>query len=582
MKQNTGNIIEILLKNRGIETPQQREEFFNPKDPKNLKPEDVGIEPKNVKKALARIKKAIEKKEKIIIYGDYDVDGICATAILWETLKSIGADVMPYIPSRFTEGYGLNIESVKALVKDDPKIKLLITVDNGIVAGEKVELAKELGLDVIITDHHLPGKTLPKAHTILHTTKISGAAVAWFLARALLLSFQPPTSNVQPLSDHLGLAALGTVTDVLPLVGFNRAIVVYGLKELKGTKRHGIVAICEEAGIKQEELDAFHIGFVMGPRLNAAGRLEHAMNSLRTLCTKDPSRAAGLAAKLGQTNRERQDKTQSTISHVDRAFSPSWVEGNLPKVLLAHHESYDEGIVGIVAGRLVEKYNRPALVVSEGQEISKGSARSVMGINIIDIIKKAGGDLLIAAGGHPMAAGFSLKTKNLEEFKNLLQAVASEDIEDKQLIKNTRIDSSLDLGEVTNELHEEILHFQPFGYGNPEPTFESVTTIKSYRTVGKDNAHLKLVLKGGDLLWDAIGFRLGPIADELKNNQEIRIVYSVEEDTWPARNASLPASQVQRGSQDALPASPSMRAGSVAGGNGKKKLQLKLKNINFS
>ena len=568
-QKNLDQILETLLKNRGLIYAKDIEEFFKPPHPTTLEEKEWSINKLQLKKALKRVKEALEKKEKIIVYGDYDVDGICASAILWETLKSLGADVLPYIPSRFSEGYGLNIDSIKTLIKDDPSIKLIITVDNGIVANEKVEEAVELGLDIIITDHHIPGAVLPNAYAIIHTTKVCGAAVAWFFSQALLSTFQPhrqsaSTSDLsaspvgrQPPSDHLGLAALGTVTDVLPLIGLNRSIVVHGLKELQKTSRYGVVAVCEESGVKQEEIDTFHIGFVIGPRLNASGRLEHAMDSLRTICTQNPIRARDLASKLGQTNKVRQDKTQETLDHVNDFFGPTWAEGSLPKVLLAHHESYDEGIVGIVAGRLVEKYGRPAVVMSQGIEISKGSARSLMGVNIIEVIKEAGGGLLVTAGGHPMAAGFSLKTKDLDLFAAKLQEAAERSVKTETLVKNVRVDCELELDDITQDLYNKILLFRPFGYGNPEPTFKSQTKIESSRTVGKDNSHLKLVLSGGSMLWDAIGFRMGELDKNLKKNKEISIVYSVEEDTWPARNASA----------------------SVAGGNGKKKLQLKLKNI---
>ena len=531
-QKNLDQILKTLLKNRGLTYAKDIEEFFKPPHPTTLEEKEWGINKLQLKKALKRVKEALEKKEKIIVYGDYDVDGICASAILWETLKSLGADVLPYIPSRFSEGYGLNIDSIKTLIKDDPSIKLIITVDNGIVANEKVEEAVELGLDIIITDHHIPGAVLPNAYAIIHTTKVCGAAVAWFFSQCLLSVLQPTTDNPPPVFDHLGLAALGTVTDVLPLIGLNRSIVVHGLKELQKTSRYGVVAVCEESGVKQEEIDTFHIGFVIGPRLNASGRLEHAMDSLRTICTQNPIRARDLAAKLGQTNKVRQDKTQETLDHVNDFFGPTWAEGSLPKVLLAHHESYDEGIVGIVAGRLVEKYGRPAVVMSQGIEISKGSARSLMGVNIIEVIKEAGRELLVTAGGHPMAAGFSLKTKDLDLFAAKLQETAERSVKTETLIKNVRVDCELELEDITRDLYNQILLFRPFGYGNPEPTFKSQAKVESSRTVGKGNFHLKLILSGGSMLWDAIGFRMGELDKNLKKNQEISIVYSVEEDTW--------------------------------------------------
>ena len=525
-------IIKILLKNRGINTRKEQDEFFSPTAPYELSPEIVGIDGKQLAKGTKRIVKAIENKEKIVVYGDYDVDGISATAILWETLDFLGANAKPYIPDRFSEGYGLNEESIKKLKEEDPELSLIITVDHGIVATGKVDFAKELGIDVVISDHHLEGATRPKAHAIIHTTKVSGSAVSWFLSREVLKTYKGETKGSLP-KDHLGLAALGTVTDVLPLVEFNRAIVTHGLYELRKSTRAGLLAIYEEAAVDQKQLDTFHIGFVIGPRLNAAGRVEHAMDALRLICTRDSKRGKELARKLAGTNKIRQEKTEASLSHVNEFFGPSWEEGSLPKLLFAHHESYDEGIVGIVAGRLVEKYHRPAIVLSIGEEISKASARSVQGINIIELIKKAGGDLLLGAGGHPMAAGFSIKTKDLDALAAKLNEIALTNIDDKLLVKNVRVDCEVDFNQINSEFYMELRKFHPFGYGNPEPTFETKeVTIEDAKLVGKGSEHLKLTLSKEGLPFEAIAFRMGELYPKLKPNKPISIVYSIEQDEW--------------------------------------------------
>src|SRR3989344_6910508 len=242
-------IIKTLLKNLGIKTKKEIEDFFNPPLPYTLSAKAVGIDQKQLTRGTKRICDAIKNKEKIIVYGDYDVDGISATAILWETLDFLGANAKPYIPDRFTEGYGLNVESIKKLKEEDPELSLIITVDHGIVATGKVDFAKELGIDVVISDHHLPGKTKPNAYAIIHTTQISGSAISWFLYRELLKVFSHKSSVKSLPKDHLGLAALGTVTDVLPLVGFNRSIVARGLYELRVSTRAGLSAIYEEAAV---------------------------------------------------------------------------------------------------------------------------------------------------------------------------------------------------------------------------------------------------------------------------------------------------------------------------------------------
>lgn len=542
-KGNIDKIIATLLKNRGIKTAKQKKEFFNPPRPEKVSARSLGINDSQLKKAVKRIKEAIKKKEKVIVYGDYDVDGICATAILWETLDALGADAMPYIPSRFTEGYGLNIESIKKLKEDDPKLGLIITVDHGIVAYEKVDFANEIGVDVIIVDHHEPGVTRPRAYAVVHTQKICGSAVAWVVARGLdkwtnrqIENRQKPTypliHSSTYLTDHLGLVALGTVADVLPLTGINRSFVVHGLEVLRKTTRPGIRALCGEASIEQSEIDTFHINFILAPRLNAMGRVEHALDSLRLLCTRDKTRAEELAAKLGRTNRLRQEKTDYAVNHVNEKFAPAWANGSLPKLIFVHHESYEEGIIGIVAGRLVDQYHRPSIVVSQGQEFSKASARSIRGINIIETIRKAGGKLLVNAGGHPMAAGFTVETESLEILSKRLSKLAEREIKDEVLVKNTRVDCELSFSEISEEFYNELVKFAPFGHGNPEPTFLTRGVIvQDARLVGKDKSHLKLVLAQSSTL-DAIGFRMGEIYPSLSQDLPVDIVYSIKVDEW--------------------------------------------------
>ncbi len=537
-------VVEILLLNRGIKTKKQQEEFFNPTNPSELTPKDVGIDELQLDKAITRINKAIEDNEKIIVYGDYDVDGVCASAILWETLTTLGANTLPYIPSRFNEGYGLNVESIKKLKGEDPTIGLIITVDNGIVANEKVDFAKTIGVDVIITDHHLPGAALPKAHAIVHTTQISGSAVAWFLARAILAGsaagFLPRKPTRGPFlgvplpaspAEHLGLAALGTVADVLPLIGHNRAIVKHGLGVLRKSERPGLLALCEESGVDQKLIDTFHIGFVIAPRLNSAGRLEHAMDSLRLICAKNQSRAKELAQKLGSTNRQRQEKTENILKHIEENFDQLWAN-NLPGILLAHHESYEEGIVGIAAGRLVEKYHRPAIVMSRGETLFKASARSITSINIVETIKTVGDGILENAGGHPMAAGFSILPGKFEDFQNKLSKFA-ESLSAGLFLRETRIDCEIDLSLVTLDLYKELQSFAPFGFGNPTPTFLSRgIEVDDVRLMGKDQTHIKLLLRKDDRVLEAVGFRMSNHYSSISPEKPVDIIYSIEENSW--------------------------------------------------
>lgn len=525
-KRGIDGIVDILLKNRGITTAKDKELFFNPPNPTGFKARELGINESQLKKAVSRIKKAISNKEKIIVYGDYDVDGICATAILWETLYALGANTLPYIPHRVREGYGLNEESIKKLKKEDPELGLIITVDHGIVAHQKVDFAKSMGVDVIVTDHHEPGSTMPDAYAVIHTKEISGSAVAWFLAREI--------DKTQ--DDHLGLAALGTIADVLPLLGYNRAIAVHGLKELRTSTRLGIKALCEEAGVNQKEIETFHIGFILGPRLNAAGRVEHALASLRLLCTKDKNRARELALELGKTNRLRQEKTDTALKHIEEEYSGSWKNEGLPRIIFVHHESFEEGIIGVVAGRLVEKYYRPAIVMSFGPEFSKASARSVLGVNIIELIKTAGGEMFVSCGGHQMAAGFSLATENIKTLheKLLLEA---EKIDGDSFLRKSRVDVEVDFSDICEDLYNEIGKFAPYGYGNPEPAFMTRGVfIKDARLVGKDKTHIKLSLQQKDNSpgppFGAIGFRMAEVYSKITSRKPVDVIYSLTLDSW--------------------------------------------------
>lgn len=527
--KNSNEVLKILLKNRGITTKRDEAKFFNPPHPDKLKASDVGIDVLQLNKAIKRVRNAIDKKEKIIVYGDYDVDGICASAILWETLSRLGANTLPYIPSRFSEGYGLNIESIKKIKEEDSTVGLIITVDNGIVANEKVDFAKSIGVDVIITDHHMPGAVLPNAHCIVHTTKISGSAVSWFLALSLIENCKLEIKNLP--SDHLGLAALGTIADVLPLIGHNRSIVKHGLTVLRESVRPGLAALCEESGIDQKQIDTYHIGFVIGPRLNSAGRLEHAMDSLRLLCAKNEGRAQELAQKLGTTNRQRQEKTENILKHIEENFEKGWQE-KLPGVLFVHHETYEEGIVGIVAGRLVEKYYRPAIVMSRGELVYKASARSVSGINIIEAIRTVGEGILENAGGHPMAAGFSILPGKFADLERNLSAFA-ESLTADLFIRETSVDCEIDLSLVTVDLYKELQKFAPFGFGNPTPTFKSSKVeVNDVRLMGKENNHIKLLVRNESRILEAVGFKMGNLYSSITPEKPIDIIYSIEENSW--------------------------------------------------
>jgi single-stranded-DNA-specific exonuclease len=516
------SLIDVLLKNRGI---KNKKEFFNPTDPMKISLKSLEIKKTEVKIAIDRIKKAKKSGEHVIIYGDYDADGITGTAVMWETLHDLGIFVLPHIPERFSEGYGLNLESVKKLKKEDPELRLIITVDHGIVAGKKVDEVKKLGIDMIITDHHQAGKKMPKPLALIYTTKIGGSALAWFFGREVVRSFKIPDSKFK-IQDRLELAAIGTIADQLPLIGPNRSVVKYGLTILNHTKRPGLLALFEEAGIN--EIGPYEVGFLIAPRINSMGRLKHGLESLRLLCTRDKVKALQIAGNVGRTNRERQKIVDEVVAHARNSYKS--IEKQY--VIVLAHESYHEGVIGLAAAKLVEEFYRPAIVLSKSGNIAKASARSISGFNIIEAIRRLE-KLYIEGGGHPMAAGFSIETKNIGIFTKEINKIAGRLITKDILERKVKIDLELNFKEINAELVERIKEFEPTGLGNPSPTFfgEKVEILDA-KTVGRDAKHLKLKLRQDGQIFDSIFFGGGEIYSKLTPGADIDIAYQVEENLW--------------------------------------------------
>lgn len=525
-KISTDRVIEILLRNRDIKTKKEREDFLNPKL-SQITVKKVEIDKRKLQKTVERIKKAIKTKEQIIIFGDYDVDGITGSAILWETLNLLGAKVLPYIPNRIDEGYGLSVRGIENLKVKIPDVRLIITVDNGIVANEAVEFAKKQGIDVVITDHHLPAKKLPEAFSIVHTTKLCGAGVAWILSREFKAKATRSASSGQ---DHLDLAALGTIADLVPLRGANRVLVRHGLEALRNTKRIGLLELFRAAGLEQGSIGAYEVGHAIAPRINAMGRLESAMDSLRLLCTTNRQRAQELAIKLSDTNTKRQSVTQEAVLHALASIKVGKVDG---KLIFVAHESYQQGVIGLVAGKLVEEYYLPSIVVSKGQIYSKASARSISGFNIIEFIRCAS-ELLVDAGGHPMAAGFTVETAKIELVQNKLQELAKKQVTKELLNKVLRIDCELPIQSIDSRLYEAIFALSPFGMGNPVPVFASKNVqIEELRTVGNGSKHLKLKFKvDGSGFMEGIWFNAGEYASKLKIGDKVDLAYTVDQNVW--------------------------------------------------
>lgn len=531
-KKRIEDIVNILLKNRGIKTKKQKEEFLNPSHPKEISLKSLSLSQEEIKRCINRIKKAINDKEHIIIYGDYDTDGVCATAILWECLYSLTKNVHPYIPSRFEEGYGLNPETIQNLKLQNPNLKLIITVDNGIVAYEAVEKANKLGIDVVITDHHLKGQRIPKAYSIIHTTKLSGSGLAWILAREI--SRELKGFKKEKLKDSLELAAIGTISDQLPLIGPNRSFAKYGLGELNATKRIGLLALFEEAGLNtfggqsqhSGKIGTYEVNFIISPRINAMGRMEHAIDSLRLLCTRNKTRARELANVLASTNRQRQKVLDEIVLHAKRQVKET------KGIIFVSHKSYHEGVIGLAASKLVEEFWRPSIVFAKGEKISKASARSIPGFNIIEAMRRVE-YLTLGMGGHPMAAGFSIETDKIESFSKKLSEVSAPLLTTEILQKKIFVDFELKLDYVSEELFRELLKFEPTGIANPKPSFLARNLdIVDAEAVGSEGKHLKLVLETNSGQFHAIGFGLGYLFPKLSPDIKVDIVYTIDKENW--------------------------------------------------
>lgn len=542
--KNTNDITDILLKNRGITSEKEKKEFFSPINPLLIPLKTLKVSETEVEKAIKRIKLAKKNDEHVIVYGDYDADGITGTGILWETLHELGVFVLPHIPERFSEGYGINAKSVENLKSKDSKLNLIITVDNGITAVKGVQKANELGIDVIIVDHHQPpfakasrgkeGFRYPNAFAVIHTLQTSGSALAWFFSRELIENWK--IGNLLKIDNwklkiasRLELAAIGTIADQLPLIGINRSIVKYGLEELNKTKRPGLLALFKESGIENEigqvkKVGTYEVGYIIAPRINAMGRLKHGLESLRLICTKDKMKAFEISKNVGGTNTERQQIVEKAVLLARKSVTDQ-------QIIVIAGEDYHEGVIGLAAGRLVEEFYRPAIVLSVKGNVAKASARSISGFNIIEAIRAV--SLHAEGGGHPMAAGFSIETEKIDKFTKEINKYAKKFLTTEMLSRKTKIDCALDFGQINDDLLGSISQFEPTGMGNPAPTFmaEKVVMIDG-KTVGREKRHLKLKLKQDEHVFDSIFFGGGEKYPKLTPGSTIDIAFQPEENVW--------------------------------------------------
>jgi single-stranded-DNA-specific exonuclease len=500
--------IKQLLFNRGIKTEKEAEAFLDPK----LENFEKDFNLAGILPAKKRIFEAVANNELIAVFGDYDADGICSLAIMYYAISAIGGKFLPYIPHREKEGYGLSKAGLD-FVKEKGA-SLVITVDNGIVALDQANYAKKIGLDLIITDHHIPAKTLPKAKAIVHSTKFCGAGVTWCLARQLVEN--------KISMELLDLVAIATVCDLSPLLAANRGLVKIGLEKLNRTTKVGLIALFIESRLSKGSITAYHIGHIIGPRLNALGRLEHAIDSLRLLCTKDPVKARDIAKHLSDVNEKKKQLAVDAIDEAREIIKQIKVRN---KIIIVSSDKWIPGIMGLVAGRLVEEYGLPAIAISITDGFARGSARSTNNINIVEAIRKCS-DLLIDVGGHPKAAGFSIEKKNIETFKTRMGEIMKDVKIPEQ--EDIRIEFLLNSKKIDKKLIAKLEQFEPTGVDNPKPILASKQmVISDLRTVG-EGKHLKF--KADNL--DTIAFGMGDLAKSLKTGQLINIAYHLELDAY--------------------------------------------------
>jgi len=519
-------ILRRLLYNRGYTTLEAAEGFLAARPPQTTDPFLLS----GMGAAVQRICYAIQHNQPIAVYGDYDVDGVTATALLTSALAALGANVQPYIPNRFEEGYGLNLDALDDIKRSG--VQVVVTVENGIRSLAEAQHAHHLGLDHIITDHPHPQDELPNALAVVDPTlpgdpypekNLSGVGLAYKLLQALLVGEK---AAIQA-DDFLDLVALGTVADVVPLTGENRSLVRRGLALLQKPYRQGVLSLIQVSGISPARVNASQIGFALGPRINAAGRLDSALAALNLLMTADLFEAGKLAQQLNAQNQERQRLTRQIQLQAEQIALQETPDAWL---LFAAHPEFSAGVVGLAASRLTEMYYRPAIVGERGDEFTVASCRSIPEFHITAALDECA-DLLVRHGGHAAAAGFKVHNDNLAALVSRLQAIATRQLAPLDPRPTLRADMELPLASILpRELLEYQSQLEPTGNQNPEAVFVSRNVqVRSARCVGRESQHLKLAVSDGSVVYDAIAFSFGSLAAEMPKYVDLLYTYEVNE-----------------------------------------------------
>ena len=521
-----------ILYNRGYTTSDSAQRFLDVQTPEEASPLIL----KTMPEAVDRLRHAIDAHEPIAIYGDYDADGVTATALLIQALRSLDAKVQEYIPNRFDEGYGVNKDALTTL--HERGVKLVVTVDCGMRSAKETEHANHLGVDLIITDHHLPGDETPRAIAIINPKQLgdnypykdmAGVGLAYKLTDALFQSFDISPNKIE---EYLDLVAIGTVADMAPLTGENRWLVRNGLMRMRRTNRQGLMSLIGVSGLRPERLTATNLGFAIGPRLNAAGRLDSALASLRLLLTEDVNEAGKLAQELDNQNRERQKITreiQTAAESIARVSDPETL------LIFASHPDFNAGVVGLAASRLCEQYYRPAIVAHQDEEITIGSCRSIPEFHITNALDECA-DLMEKYGGHAAAAGFTIRNENLPALVTRLEQIAQSQLGSLDLRPLIKIDAEVTFKDM-RYAYEELEKLQPTGLGNPTPIFVSRgVRVENSQVIGKQFEHLRLTVKDSSgIVFNAIAFRQGHVV--LQKGQFIDLAFTLELNEFNGRSS---------------------------------------------
>ena len=522
-----------LLLDRGITTSNEARKFFRPQLTELLDPflfRDMAV-------AIKRLNDALGRKERILVYGDYDVDGVTAVALVYKFLKQYSTNIDYYIPDRYDEGYGVSRQGID--FAEESGVKLIIVLDCGIKAIDEIQYAKEKGIDFIICDHHVPDDILPPAVAILNAKRtdatypygdLSGCGVGFKLIQAFAKNNGIPFSEIIPLLD---LCAVSIASDIVPIMGENRILAYHGLRQLNQSPSVGMKAIIDICGLTGKEISMSDVIYKIGPRLNASGRIENGRESVELLVCNDSVQAMHKAAQINHYNEQRKDLDKAMTEQANQIVA-SLVHKSDHKAIVIYNEEWHKGVIGIVASRLTEIYFRPAVVLTRDGDMATGSARSVAGFDIYKAIESCR-DILENFGGHTYASGLTLKAENVQEFKRRFEEYVDNNILPEQTDAILEIDDMLDFQDINRQFYYDLKRFQPFGPNNPKPHFctRNVYDYGTSKVVGREQEHIKLELvdNKSDVIMNGIAFGQSSQARYIKTKRSFNIVYTIEENT---------------------------------------------------